>query len=77
MNLAGKTVLITGSTDGLGRLVAKRVAASGAHLLIHGRSKERGEKLLDEIRAAGKGKGTFYQADLGSLAEVRKLAAAI
>ncbi|MEX2128425.1 MAG: SDR family oxidoreductase [Xanthobacteraceae bacterium] len=77
MNLAGKTVLITGSTDGLGRLVAKRVAASGAHLLIHGRSKERGEKLLDEIRAAGKGKGTFYQADLGSLAEVRRLAAAI
>ena len=74
MNVAGKTILITGSTDGLGRLVAKRLAAAGANVVTHGRSKERGLALVNEIRAAGKGAATFYPADLGSLAEVRKLA---
>src|ERR1700753_1613727 len=37
MNMAGKTVLITGSTDGVGRYVAAKLAAAGAHALIHGR----------------------------------------
>ena len=37
MDMAGKTVLITGSTDGVGRYVATRLAAEGAHALIHGR----------------------------------------
>jgi NAD(P)-dependent dehydrogenase (short-subunit alcohol dehydrogenase family) len=77
MNIEGKTVLITGSTDGLGRVVAERVAKSGAHVLIHGRNKDRGEKLASEIRASGKGKATFYQADFGALAEVQRLAAEV
>jgi len=33
----GKVVLITGSTDGVGRLVARRLADQGARILIHGR----------------------------------------
>ena len=37
MNMAGKTVLITGSTDGVGRYVAAKLAAAGAKVLIHGR----------------------------------------
>lgn len=77
MDVAGKTILITGSTDGLGRLVAKRLAADGAHVLVHGRNRERGEQLVREIRAAGKGAADFYHADFGSLAEVRRLADAV
>lgn len=77
MNLTGKTILITGSTDGLGRLVAKRCAAAGAHVLLHGRSQERGNAVREEIRASGKGRADFYRADLSSLAEVRALAEAI
>ncbi|HEY7457209.1 MAG TPA: SDR family NAD(P)-dependent oxidoreductase [Xanthobacteraceae bacterium] len=77
MNLQGKTVLITGSTDGLGRLVARRLADRGANVLLHGRDKERGEKLAKELSAAKKGKAAFYRADLSSLAEVRKLAQAV
>jgi NAD(P)-dependent dehydrogenase (short-subunit alcohol dehydrogenase family) len=77
MNLEQKTILITGSTDGLGRLVAKRVAAAGANVLVHGRSKERGQAVVEEISANDKGKATFYQADLASLADVRRLADAV
>jgi NAD(P)-dependent dehydrogenase (short-subunit alcohol dehydrogenase family) len=74
MNLGGKTVMITGSTDGVGRAVAERLAAGGAHVLVHGRNRERGESLVAAIAASGKGKATLYLADLASLAEVRRLA---
>lgn len=74
MNMQGKTVLVTGSTDGLGRAVALRLAKAGANVLIHGRDAARGEALLSELRATGKGKHAFYKADFASLAEVRRLA---
>jgi len=78
MKLEGKTVLVTGSTDGVGRVVAKRLAAEGANVLIHGRSQQRAEVVLREICGARirpkKGMATFYQADFSSLAEVRRLA---
>ena len=35
---AGTTVLVTGTTDGLGRRVARELAAKGAAVLLHGRS---------------------------------------
>jgi NAD(P)-dependent dehydrogenase (short-subunit alcohol dehydrogenase family) len=74
MKMDGKTVLITGSTDGVGRYVAAKLAADGAHVLIHGRDKARAKTLADEIRRQGHGEATFYQADLSSLAGARKLA---
>jgi NAD(P)-dependent dehydrogenase (short-subunit alcohol dehydrogenase family) len=74
MNLTGKTILVTGSTDGVGRLVATRLAADGAHVLLHGRNRERGEALAAEIARSGKGKATLFIADLASMAEVRRLA---
>ena len=76
MNLSGKTVLITGSTDGLGREVATRLAAQGANVLLHGRDRERGEEVLKAIGGAKAGHA-FYQADLSSLAEVRRLASEV
>jgi NAD(P)-dependent dehydrogenase (short-subunit alcohol dehydrogenase family) len=69
----GKVVLITGSTDGVGRLVALRLAAAGATVLVHGRNQKRAERLLAEITRAG-GIATFYQADLSALSEVHALA---
>ncbi len=74
MEMNGKTVFITGSTDGVGRYVALQLAAQGANLLIHGRDATRGKEVVDQINRDGKGKATLYQADLSSLAEVRKLA---
>jgi NAD(P)-dependent dehydrogenase (short-subunit alcohol dehydrogenase family) len=75
--MKGKTVLITGSTDGVGRYVAAQLAAAGAKVLIHGRDRDRAKTLADEIGRAGHGEAVFYQADLSSLAGVRQLADAV
>lgn len=77
LSMKGKTVIITGSTDGLGREVALRVANLGAHVIVHGRNQQRGAAVVDEITKAGKGSAKFYAADLASLAEVRQLAQVI
>jgi len=77
MNMNGKTVLVTGSTDGVGRYVAAKLAAAGAKVLIHGRDRARAESLADEIKRDGFGAPTFYQADLSSLAGARQLAEAV
>ena len=71
--LNGKTALVTGSTDGVGRLVATRLGAAGARVLVHGRDAERGLRVVADIERAG-GSAAFLAADLGSLAEVRRLA---
>src|SRR5258706_2156943 len=72
MNLTGKTALVTGATDGVGRLVAEALARDGARVLIHGRNPERGAAVL---AALGNGDHAFCRADLASLAAVRALAA--
>ena len=73
---SGRIVLVTGSTSGLGKEVARELARSGDHVIIHGRSVERGEALVAEITAAG-GSARFYRADFASLAQVRALAESI
>lgn len=70
----GKTVLITGSTDGLGRELARALAADGAHVIVHGRNAERGQAVVDEITRAGKGSARFVGADFSSLEAVRSFA---
>lgn len=75
---AGRQIaLVTGSTDGLGREVAIRIAATGAHVIVHGRNAERGAEVVAQIQREGKGTARFYRADLASLAAVRELAQAI
>src|SRR5687768_6201111 len=44
-----QVIMITGSTDGLGREVARRLASSGAHIIVHGRNRERGASLVQQI----------------------------
>ena len=72
----GRTALITGATDGVGRVVARALAQQGWRVLVHGRDRARGEALVREIEQAG-GSATFLAADLASLAEVRRLADAV
>jgi NAD(P)-dependent dehydrogenase (short-subunit alcohol dehydrogenase family) len=73
MSLKGKTALITGSTSGIGRAVANRLAIQGADVIISGRDQTRGDEVVSEITAAG-GKASFVAADLASFEDVRRLA---
>ena len=72
-DLSNKTALVTGSTDGVGRHVARSLAEAGARVIVHGRDAERGRALVAEIEALG-GHADFLRADLSDLAEVRGLA---
>lgn len=72
----GKTALITGATDGVGRVVARRLGERGWRVLAHGRDPTRGAAVAAEIAAAG-GKAEFLPADLSALADVRRLAEAV
>jgi NAD(P)-dependent dehydrogenase (short-subunit alcohol dehydrogenase family) len=76
MTTKRKTVLITGSTDGVGRYVAERLAAQGWRVIVHGRDRTRGEAVVERIEQQG-GHARFLVADLASLAEVRSLAEAV
>ena len=72
--MAGKTVLITGATSGIGRATALGLARMGAHLAITGRDRGRTEDAAREIRAAGGWEVDVLVADLSSQSEVRRLA---
>jgi NAD(P)-dependent dehydrogenase (short-subunit alcohol dehydrogenase family) len=64
------TVLVTGSTDGLGLEVARSLAGRGARVLVHGRDPGRTEAAARDVGAAG-----LHVADFAVLDEVRRLAA--
>ena len=72
---AEATILVTGATDGLGTRVAQELAATGATVLLHGRSPERLGATLEKLtKETGGEKLRSYLADLSSLDEVRSLA---
>jgi retinol dehydrogenase 14 len=72
--MAGKTVLITGGTAGIGKATALGLATMGAHVAITGRDPARTEAAAGEIHAAGGGQVDAFVADLSSQSEVRRLA---
>lgn len=72
-----QVILVTGATSGLGREVALRLAAGGAHVIVHGRDAGRGAELVREIGQTGKGSARFYPADFASPADIRRFAAEV
>jgi NAD(P)-dependent dehydrogenase (short-subunit alcohol dehydrogenase family) len=77
-SMQGRTVLITGATDGIGRETARALARQGAALIIHGRNADRCEAVRREIlRDHPRASVEIEAADLSSLAEVRSLAGRI
>ena len=70
-----QTILVTGSTDGLGKAVARELAAQGATVLVHGRSGPRVDAAIAEIAdATGSDRLVPFVADLSSLDAVDCLA---
>jgi NAD(P)-dependent dehydrogenase (short-subunit alcohol dehydrogenase family) len=73
--LQNQVVLVTGSTDGIGKQSAIQLAQMGATVLVHGRSKEKCETVVKEIcKRTGNEKVRYYVADFASLSEVRRVA---
>lgn len=70
-----KTIMITGSTDGIGKLAAIKVAQSGHQIILHGRNPEKLSKVLEEIKSVSENQNiTGYVADFSKLEDVKKMA---
>jgi retinol dehydrogenase-12 len=71
--MAERVVLVTGSTDGIGRQVARQLAAGGMRVIVHGRSKPKVDAALEALRGELPGAdvdGVSF--DLGRLSDVRR-----
>jgi glucose 1-dehydrogenase len=73
--LAGEVAIITGSTSGLGKEVARRFAVEGAAVVVSGRDADRGNRVIDTITGDG-GVAIFLAADLADDAACSDLVAA-
>jgi len=74
IDLAGRTALVTGSTHGIGREVAVTLAAAGARVAVHGRSREAADEVAGVLAQTDRHAGTFL-ADLADPAAIEQLIA--
>jgi len=75
MSLAGQVAVVTGSTSGLGRATALRLAREGAAVVVNSDLPDNGVETVAEIEAAG-GKAVFVQGSVASREDCEALAAA-
>ncbi|RNL61093.1 SDR family oxidoreductase [Nocardioides marmoriginsengisoli] len=89
LGLTGRVAVVIGATQGMGRAIAIRLAAEGAHVVVCSRGREEGdedyryapkaglEAVADEARAAGAASATAFGADLTSAGQAEALVAAV
>jgi NAD(P)-dependent dehydrogenase (short-subunit alcohol dehydrogenase family) len=76
VDCTGQRALVTGSTSGIGRAAALALGRLGADVIVHGRDREAGRAVVDELAAAG-ADGRFVRADFADPDSVRELAATV
>ncbi len=72
MGLEGKVAIVTGSTKGIGRVIAATLAAEGAKVVVAGRSEKRGESVALAIRESG-GEAIFVPTDVSQESDTEAL----
>jgi len=73
--LKDQIILITGSTDGIGKLAALKLAKMNVHILVHGRKEDKVKRVVEEIKNQSHNENIEgLKADFSSLDEVRQLA---
>ncbi len=73
--MAGKTVLVSGGSRGIGFYTAKGLAVMGAHVILVSHNDERCQNAVEKIQeAVGEGAARYYVADLSIQSEVRRVA---
>ena len=71
-----KVYVVTGATDGIGRLTAQKLGSDGLHVAVHGRTKSKVDAVVAEVEQGG-GTARGFVADLSSMKDVRRLGAEI
>jgi len=72
IDLSGKKVLVSGASSGLGRAIARGVAAAGAEVTLAARRVDRLQQLADEIQASG-GTAHIVRADVSDIESVHEM----
>src|SRR5947209_15444398 len=75
--MAGKTVVITGATSGIGEVAADRLAGRGERIVFIARDRARGEETLKHLRAISDGDHAVHYADLSRLSGIKQVAGEI
>jgi 3-oxoacyl-[acyl-carrier protein] reductase len=72
MRVQGKSIIVTGSGGGIGEGIAKRLAEEGAGVVVNDINREAGEKVAQQIKAAG-GHASFFAADVTKSTDMKAL----
>jgi NAD(P)-dependent dehydrogenase (short-subunit alcohol dehydrogenase family) len=75
--MAGRTVVITGATSGIGEVAADRLAGKGERIVFIARDRARGEETLKHLHAIADGDHRAHYADLSRLSEMKRVAGEI
>lgn len=71
MNITGKTIIVTGASEGIGKEIALALAKKGANIALVARSRENLGSVLNEVSTLGSKNSKIYMCDLAKPAEIK------